>query len=90
MEVLVEYLQLWDLLEGVELQSEIEDTHIWNFSASGNFTTKSAYEALFIGSIHFEPWERIWKTWAPSKCKSSFGQWPTRNAGQLTDWQERD
>ena len=68
-EVLAEYLQLWDLLEGVELQSEIEDTHIWSFSASGNFTTKSAYEALFIGSIHFEPWERIWKTWAPSKCK---------------------
>ena len=59
MEVLLEYLQLWELLEGLELQPEVEDTHIWQFSTSGNFSTKSAYEAFFIGSIH---WERIWKS----------------------------
>jgi len=58
-EVLLEYLQLWELLEGLELQPEVEDTHIWQFSTSGNFSTKSAYEAFFIGSIH---WERIWKS----------------------------
>jgi len=52
-EVLVEYVQLWELLEGFELQPEVENTHIWKFSTSGNFTTKSAYEAFFIGSIHF-------------------------------------
>lgn len=67
--VLLEYLQLWDLLENVELQPEVEDTHIWQFSSSGLYSAKSAYEALFTGSTQFSPWERIWKSWAPNKCK---------------------
>jgi len=37
--------------------------------ASGQYSTKSAYEAFFVGAIHFRPWERIWKSWAPGKCK---------------------
>ena len=24
---------------------------------------------MFIGSTQFRPWERIWKSWAPGKCK---------------------
>ena len=24
---------------------------------------------FFVGSISFEPWERIWKSWAPPKCQ---------------------
>jgi hypothetical protein len=31
--------------------------------------SKSAYETLFIGAVHFEPWELIWKSWAPKKCQ---------------------
>jgi len=65
----VEYLALWDLLSEVSLQLNEEDTHVWQFSASGQYTSKSAYEALFIGATSFGPWERIWKSWAPSKCK---------------------
>jgi len=53
------YLQLWELLSSIQLQPEVEDKHIWQFSASGQYTTKSAYEALFIGSIECKPWERI-------------------------------
>jgi hypothetical protein len=30
---------------------------------------KSAYEGFFIGAVQFRPWERIWKSWAPGKCK---------------------
>jgi hypothetical protein len=67
--ILIEYLHLWELLSNVELQPEVEDTHIWKFSASGLHSTKSAYEALFIGAAHFNPWEKIWKSWAPGKCK---------------------
>ena len=33
--VLIEYLGLWDLLLNVELQPELEDSHTWRFSASG-------------------------------------------------------
>jgi hypothetical protein len=37
--------------------------------ASGLFSSKSCYNVLFFGSTVFEPWERLWKTWAPPKCK---------------------
>ena len=42
---------------------------MWQFSATGKYSTKSAYEALFIQATQFRPWERIWKSWAPGKCK---------------------
>ncbi|GJN27974.1 hypothetical protein PR202_gb16046 [Eleusine coracana subsp. coracana] len=35
----------------------------------GSFSSKSAYQAFFQGAITFEPWRRIWRSWAPSKCK---------------------
>ena len=30
---------------------------------------QSAYDAYFLGTIRFAPWKRIWKSWAPMKCK---------------------
>jgi hypothetical protein len=29
----------------------------------------SSYEGFYLGSVDFEPYHRIWKTWAPPKCK---------------------
>jgi len=49
--VLIEYLHLWELLSNVELQPEVEDTHIWKFTNSGLFSTKSAYEASWSYSV---------------------------------------
>jgi hypothetical protein len=46
-----------------------EDSHSWSFETSGVFITKSVYRAFFHGSINFEPWRWIWKTWAPLKCE---------------------
>jgi hypothetical protein len=66
--MLTEYLCLWDLSDFV-LQPEVKDSHIWQLSSSGKYSAKSAYEGLFIGAIQFRPWERIWKNWAPGKCK---------------------
>jgi len=66
---LAEYLQLWDMLSNIALNDNT-DVHQWRFEPSDNFSTRSAYSAFFIGSTTFEPWKRIWKTWAPGKCKT--------------------
>ena len=50
--------------------SDQEDRHIWKLDASGSYSSKSAYRAYFFGSVTFEPWRRLWKSWAPNKCKT--------------------
>ena len=67
--VLAEYFRLWDILSEVVLQPDVDDSHVWQFSASDSYSTKSAYEGFFNGAVQFRPWERIWKSWAAGKCK---------------------
>jgi hypothetical protein len=47
MAALIQYLDLWDILSLVQLNEDIPDRHIWRFSSSGQYTAKSAYDALF-------------------------------------------
>ena len=55
---------------GVTLNDN-EATHMWKPEASGLFSTRSAYRSFFfIGSITFEPWNKVRKSWAPGKCKT--------------------
>ncbi|GJN20265.1 hypothetical protein PR202_gb07620 [Eleusine coracana subsp. coracana] len=65
---LYEFFQLWDYIAEVMLSPE-EDMHVCKFDASGQYSTKSAYRAFYNGSITFEPWRRLWKSWPPPKCK---------------------
>jgi hypothetical protein len=65
---LYEFFHLWDALRDILLTDE-DDKHIWRFESSGQFTSRSVYLAFFHGSVGFEPWHRLWKSWAPSKCK---------------------
>uniref|UniRef100_A0A0A9AK00 Uncharacterized protein n=1 Tax=Arundo donax TaxID=35708 RepID=A0A0A9AK00_ARUDO len=65
---IIEYLKLWDTVRELDLTQQ-DDRHIWRFESSGSFSTRSAYRALFTGSISFELWRQIWKSWAPAKCK---------------------
>jgi hypothetical protein len=67
--VMVEYLQLWEVLLNVELQSGHQDTHFWRFTANKQYSAKAKYEGLFWGSIEFEHYERVWKTWALAKYR---------------------
>jgi hypothetical protein len=55
----------------VELYEQIEDRHVFMLAANGQYSSKAVYEALFIGSVHFEPASanRFWKSWATAKCK---------------------
>jgi len=68
-EEMLEFFNLWDLLYGLQLQPEVEDSHIWRLSSSGQYSAKSAFEGFFLGSTSFGPYERIWKSWAPPKCR---------------------
>ncbi|GJM87684.1 hypothetical protein PR202_ga03662 [Eleusine coracana subsp. coracana] len=67
-EAFYQYYQLWATLLEFNLQVE-EDRHVWVHDSSGSYSSKSAYRAYLQGSITFEPWKRLWKTWAPGKCK---------------------
>jgi hypothetical protein len=68
-QVLVDYLRIWELVEGIVLHPEVSDHFSWKLSSSGQYNSKSAYSSMFIGSIKFLPWTRIWKTRAPSNIK---------------------
>jgi hypothetical protein len=67
--VIVDYLHLWELLMDFPLQTEVEHRHLWRLSSNGQYSAKSAYEGFFLGSTLFGLWERIWKSWAPPKCR---------------------
>jgi hypothetical protein len=47
----------------------VEDKHIFSIAADGNYSTKSAYDGLFVGSTSFGHYHLVWKTWAPPKCR---------------------
>ena len=67
--MLAEYLGLWDLLSEIVLKPGVEDTHLWLLSSLGQYLAKSTYKDFLQGSIQFRPWERVWKSWAPGKCR---------------------
>jgi hypothetical protein len=66
--VLHDFLLLSELVAKVSTQPGHLDKHFWCLSASRQYSTKSAYEASFQGSVVFGAYDRIWKTWAPPKC----------------------
>jgi hypothetical protein len=68
-EVLLDYLHVWDMVDEIILHPEIPDRYIWKLTNDGSYSSKSAYAAFFLGSIKFGSWRRIWKTWAPPRCK---------------------
>jgi hypothetical protein len=69
MGVITKFLQLWDMLLIVELQQGVNDNHFWRLAADKKYSVKVAYESFFVGSINFEPYQRIWKSWTPPKCR---------------------
>jgi hypothetical protein len=52
-----------------KLQPGVEDRHIFSIGPDGMYSAKSAYNGLFMGSVSFGHYTRVWKTWAPPKCR---------------------
>ncbi|GJN01931.1 hypothetical protein PR202_ga19236 [Eleusine coracana subsp. coracana] len=66
---LVQYFRVRELVLGVTLRHEQEDRILWRWTSSGNYSSKSAYNAYFTGSTRFAGAKLIWKAWAPPKTK---------------------
>ena len=66
---IVDYLKLWDALENVQLLEDQPDQHLWTPKSSGSYSAHSAYAKFFVGSTTFQPSKRLWKSWAPLRCK---------------------
>jgi hypothetical protein len=72
-DVLSDFLTLNELIADYSINVGVPDKHIWKFSPTGQYSSKSAYDMLFLGSTSLGAYERIWESWAPSKC--SFFLW---------------
>jgi len=68
-QALLEFLRVWDMLQEIQLLPGVPDHHVWTPSASGIFSSRSAYARFFEGAVKFEPCKRMWKSWAPPRCK---------------------
>jgi hypothetical protein len=63
-EVLIEYLHIWDLVDGLLLQPDVQDRYTWKLSHDGIATAKLHIGPPF-GNHHVRTLgRRIWKTWA--------------------------
>ena len=69
--LLDEFVNLWGLIDEVNFDSNNQepDAIRWTRTASGEYTTKSAYEMQFEGGILLTFPKLVWNIWAPSKCK---------------------
>jgi hypothetical protein len=68
-QVILQFLQLVELLDGVALHPGMADSFIWRWSPSGQYSAASAYNALFLGQCSLLGAKELWKTKAPNKCR---------------------
>jgi len=64
-----EFFKLWGMLRNTQLIQNQEDRINWKFTTSGEYIAASAYKAQFLGNVKAPKVQRIWRFWAPPKCK---------------------
>lgn len=69
MTAFAQYLELWPLIQGIQLNPGTEDVICWRWTSLHQYTAKSAYRMFFAGSVPFSEAKLIWKSWAPPKVK---------------------
>jgi hypothetical protein len=63
-----QFVHLLSLLRGVHLVDRPDDIQ-WRFTATGTFSTKSAYRVQFHGSSADFEWGQLWSVKAENKCR---------------------
>ena len=90
-QVLEEYLLYLGFSGWFGAASRVADQHCWKLSNSRIYPNKSAYNAFFMGAIHFAPWRKIWRSWATLQCKKLFMWLIVKNGvGLLADFPRED
>jgi hypothetical protein len=68
-EQLHQFTKLWSILQGVVLQDR-PNAILWWWTASGVYTTASAYHCQFVGAVAPFRSVKLWKAHTEQKCKS--------------------
>ena len=66
---LEEFVSLWIRIQGVALNSEIDDSITWKWTPDDIYSARSAYRAQFIRSFRNFNTELIWRARTENKCK---------------------
>lgn len=66
---IMELLYLVEIVDSPTLSADTDDQYVWTLSASRPYNPRSAYMALFAGSVQKPLSAPIWGSWAPLKCK---------------------
>jgi hypothetical protein len=68
----VQFFKLWNAIRSTNLRAEA-DTFTWKWTASGGFSSKTAYRAFFFGRTAMPGAAEIWHAFAPFKL--NFHAW---------------
>jgi hypothetical protein len=66
---LAEFFLLCHRLAAVALVPERDDVLVWRWSSDGCYSSKSAYEAFFAGSMKASITNDIWRSRVSYNCK---------------------
>jgi hypothetical protein len=81
--LLYAFVELWSLLQAVQLRLHQKDSIIWKLTTSGSYSAAFAYKAQFLGCTKMPPISSIWKSWAPLSGNFSCGSLPRIVCGPM-------
>jgi hypothetical protein len=70
--VILQYLQLWEIVQGVVTMPGVPDAVVWRWSSNRRYSAASAYGAMFIGAAAPFGASLIWNSRAPPKVRFFF------------------
>jgi hypothetical protein len=67
--VIIQYIEIRQQLQQVQLAPGVADKFLWRWEASGNYSCRSAYRALFYGQTTIQGATQLWKSRVRNKCR---------------------
>jgi hypothetical protein len=67
--IILQYLNARRYMDQIQLRPDKHDCISWHWMASGEYNSKSAYQAMFVGESSVMGVKEHWKAKAPNKCR---------------------